>query len=57
MSQTDDNPIILFADSTEVSLMPTITRCWTKIGQQRLIMAPDVRFKVTPIDKTTDRQK
>jgi transposase len=43
MSQADDNLIILFADSTEVSLMPTITRCWTKIGRQRLILTPGVR--------------
>lgn len=43
MSQADDNLIILFADSTEVSLMPTITRCWTKIGKQRLILTPGVR--------------
>jgi len=35
--------ILLFADSSEVSLMPTITRCWTKIGQQRLILTPGVR--------------
>jgi hypothetical protein len=33
MSQADDDRILLFADSTEVSPMPTITRCWTKIGQ------------------------
>ena len=35
--------ILLFADSSELSLMPTITRCWTKIGQQRLILTPGVR--------------
>ena len=34
---------MLFADSSELSLMPTITRCWTKIGQQRLILTPGVR--------------
>lgn len=45
MRQADDNLIILFADSAEVSLMPTITRCWTKIGQQRLIMTPGVRAR------------
>lgn len=45
MSQADDNLIILFADSAEVSLMPTITRCWTKIGRQRLIETPGVRAK------------
>ena len=43
MSQADDNLIILFADSAVVSLMPTITRCWTKIGRQRLILTPGVR--------------
>jgi len=35
--------MFLFADSAELSLMPTITRCWTKIGQQRLILTPGVR--------------
>jgi len=25
--------------------MPTITRCWTKIGQQRVILTPGVRAK------------
>ena len=34
---------MLFADSSELSLMPTITRCWMKIGQQRLILTPGVR--------------
>lgn len=43
MSQADENLIILFADSTQVSLMPTITRCWTRIGQQRVILTPGVR--------------
>jgi len=43
MSQADENLIILFGDSAEVSLMPTITRCWAKIGQQREIMTPGVR--------------
>lgn len=43
MSQADENLIILFGDSAEVSLMPTITRCWTKIGQQREILTPGVR--------------
>ena len=45
MRQADDSLIILFADSAEVSLMPTITRCWTKIGQQRMILTPGVRAK------------
>jgi transposase len=26
-----------------VSLFPTITRCWTRIGQQRVILTPGVR--------------
>jgi transposase len=43
MSQADDNLIILFGDSAQVSLMPTLTRCWTKIGQQRVILTPGVR--------------
>jgi transposase len=29
-------------DSAEVSLFPTITRCWTRIGQQRVILTPGV---------------
>jgi transposase len=32
----------LFADSAEVSLLPTITRCWTRIGRQRGISTPGV---------------
>lgn len=43
MQQSHPDQILLFADSAEVSLMPTITRCWTKIGQQRLIPTPGVR--------------
>lgn len=35
--------IMLFADSAEVSLFPTITRCWSRIGQQRVIPTPGVR--------------
>lgn len=42
MGQADDNLIVLLADSAEVSLMPTITRCWTKIGQQRVILTPGI---------------
>lgn len=45
MSQADENLLVLFADSTQVSLMPTITRCWTKVGQQRVILTPGVRAK------------
>ena len=39
----DENLVILFADSSQVSLMPTITRCWTRVGQQRVILTPGVR--------------
>lgn len=35
--------ILMFGDSAEVSLVPTITRCWTRIGQQRVILTPGVR--------------
>lgn len=42
-AQVSPNIILLFADSAEVSLLPTITRCWTRIGQQRLILTPGVR--------------
>ena len=34
---------MLFADSAQVSLFPTITRCWTRIGVQPVIEAPGVR--------------
>lgn len=42
-AQTDPNLIVLWGDSAEVSLLPTITRCWTRIGQQRIILTPGVR--------------
>jgi transposase len=45
MRRADENEIILFADSAEVSLMPTITRCWTRVGQQRVILTPGVHAK------------
>jgi hypothetical protein len=35
--------IRLFGDSAELSLFPTITRCWMPIGQQRVILTPGVR--------------
>jgi transposase len=35
--------IVLFGDSAQVSLLPTVTRCWTKIGQQRVIPTPGVK--------------
>jgi transposase len=37
------NLIVLWGDSAEVSLLPTLTRCWTRIGQQRHIPTPGVR--------------
>jgi transposase len=43
MGKADDDLILLFGDSAEVSLMPTITRCWTKVGAQRVILTPGVR--------------
>jgi len=42
-SQVSPEFILLFADSAEVSLLPTITRCWTRIGRQRVICTPGVR--------------
>jgi transposase len=41
-AQHDDNLIVLWGDSAEVSRLPTITRCWTRIGQQRIIPTPGV---------------
>lgn len=43
LDQVHSDLLLLFADASEVSLMPTITRCWTKIGQQRLLLTPGVR--------------
>jgi transposase len=42
-AQGDVNRMVLWGDSAEVSLLPTITRCWTRIGQQRIIPTPGVR--------------
>lgn len=42
-AQEDPERILLFGDAAEVSLLPTITRCWTRIGQQRVILTPGVR--------------
>lgn len=42
-SQVSPTLILLFGDSAEVSLLPTITRCWTRIGEQRVILTPGVR--------------
>ena len=33
---------MLFADAAEVSLLPTITRCWSQIGHQRVIHTPGI---------------
>lgn len=41
-AQVDDNLIVLWGDSAVVSLLPTITRCWSRIGQQRVIPTPGV---------------
>ena len=43
MAQANSDLIVLFADAAEVSLLPTITRCWSRIGQQRVIPTPGVR--------------
>lgn len=42
-AQHDPTRILLFGDSAVVSLLPTITRCWTRIGQQRAIATPGVK--------------
>lgn len=43
--QAQSNPslMVLCGDSAEVSLLPTLTCCWTRIGQQRIIPTPGVR--------------
>lgn len=43
MSKVGPDLILLFADSAEVSTCPTITRCWTRKGKQRLILTPGNR--------------
>ncbi len=43
MEQHTPERILLLGDSAEVSLFPTITRCWTRIGKQRVIETPGVR--------------
>jgi len=40
--QTNSEVILLFADAAEVSLLPTLTRCWSRIGQQRVVLTPGV---------------
>lgn len=42
-AQDADDLILMCGDSAEISLLPTITRCWTRIGQQRRIPTPGVR--------------
>lgn len=42
-AQHDPNHHLLFGDSAVASLLPTITRCWTRIGQQRTIATPGVK--------------
>ncbi|UCC45735.1 MAG: IS630 family transposase [Candidatus Zixiibacteriota bacterium] len=42
-AQANSERILLFGDAAEVSLVPTITRCWTRIGKQRVILTPGVR--------------
>jgi transposase len=41
-AQASPELILLFGDSAEVSLLPTVTRCWTRIGRQRVIRTPGV---------------
>jgi transposase len=42
-AEASSEQILLLGDSAEVSLFPTITRCWARIGQQRVILTPGVR--------------
>ncbi len=42
-AQHEPRRILLYGDSAVVSLLPTITRCWTRIGQQRTITTPGVK--------------
>jgi hypothetical protein len=43
VDQETPDHILLFGDSAEVSVFPTVTRCWTRIGKQRVIETPGVR--------------
>ena len=43
MAQAGRDLVLLFADSAEVSTFPTITRCWTRRGEQRVILTPGQR--------------
>lgn len=42
-AQHDPTLSLLCGDSAVVSLLPTITRCWTRIGQQRTLATPGVK--------------
>jgi hypothetical protein len=42
VEQYTPDHVLLFGDSAQVSLFPTITRCWTRIGKQRVIETPGV---------------
>ena len=42
-TQAGPDLILFFGDSAEVSTFPTITRCWTPIGKQRVILTPGTR--------------
>jgi hypothetical protein len=42
MAQANSDLILLLAEAAEVSLLPTITRGWSRIGQQRVIPPPGV---------------
>jgi transposase len=42
-AQQEPTLSLLCGDSAVVSLLPTITRCWTRIGQQRTIATPGVK--------------
>ena len=45
MLQVDDNPSILYTESTQISLTSTTTRCWMRIGQQQMILTPGIHAK------------
>lgn len=42
-ARQDPNTIVLFQDEATLSLLPTLTRMWTRIGQQPKILTPGVR--------------
>jgi transposase len=57
--QTGPDLVVLFGDSAELSLLPTITRCWSKVGRQRVIRTPGVhaqkRWDWGAVEPTTGR--